>query len=473
MKDFSPYQRRVVIISILATFISFLDGVVVNVALPAIARELGGGLATQQWITNAYLLTLGSLMLIAGSLSDIFGRVRILFVGLVGFGIASLLCAFAPDPLFLIIARGIQGIAGALLVPSSLALIMANFSGGKESKAIGIWTSWTVIAAVIGPLVGGLILDAGSWRLIFAINVLPILLTLWLMSRLQAATEATTKVKVDKLGALLCALGLGGITYALIEQPHLGWAHPGIYLSLSIGLLLLVLFLLHERRAPQPMVPLVLFARRNFAMGNIATVFVYGGLSLSSFVVTIFIQQVAGYSALAAGFAFLPVTIIMFLLSSFFGSLAGKYGPRLFMAAGPIIGSVGFLLMLRTDTSINYWLDLFPGIVLFGLGLTITVAPLTAAILGSIATKYSGIGSAINNAVSRVAGLITVAVIGVLVGSQLGVAGFHTGLIFTAALLFIGGVVSAFGISNAEVSHSAQAETTALHTPTHRSPSAQ
>lgn len=458
MKEFSPQEKLVIIISILASFVSFLDGFVVNVALPAIAHELGGGLATQQWVTNAYLLTLGALILLAGSLSDIFGRIKILSIGLIGFGVTSLLCAFAPTELFLIIARGLQGIAGALLVPSSLALIMSSMHDSKQSKAIGIWTSWTVIAAIVGPLVGGFLIDVSSWRLIFAINIVPIAATLWLMRSLKTNKRHETSGKIDITGALLCVLGLGSMIYAMIEQPGLGWQHPVIYGTLLLGVILFTIFIWYEHRASHPMVPLQLFSNRNFKWGNLATVFIYGGLAVSSFIVTIFLQQVAGFSALHAGLSFIPVTILMFTLSSFFGGLAGKYGPRLFMSLGPIISGCGFLLMLFSDASVNYWLDLLPGIVLFGLGLAITVAPLTSAILGSISPQQSGIGSAINNAVSRVAGMIAIAIVGVFVGATLDVSGFHIGLLFTAGLLFTGGIISAFGIRDSLVKASRSPE---------------
>lgn len=460
MKGFTSQEKLALVVSILASFVSFLDGFVVTVALPAIANELGGGLATQQWVVNAYLLTLGSLILVAGSLSDILGRLRILYIGLVGFGITSLLCAVAPDGLFLIIARGLQGITGALLVPSSLALIMSTFTGAKEGKAIGIWTSWTVVAAVLGPLLGGLLVDISSWRLIFAINIIPIAITLWMMRSLKAKDKTQEKTRIDFIGALLCALGLGGITFALIEQPHFGWANPLIYGPLLFGLVTSITFIWYEKRIKQPMLPLALFTNRNFSMGNLATIFIYGGLSVSSFVVTIFLQQVAGFSALLAGFSFLPVTILMFFLSTYFGSLAGKYGPRLFMSLGPIVAGSGFLLMLFADETTNYWIDLLPGIVLFGLGLSMTVAPLTSAILGSISTRQSGIGSAINNAVSRIAGLIAIAAVGVLAGTTLTVEGFHVGLYFTAGLLFVGGIISAFGIRNSLIK-------AASHSPEH------
>jgi EmrB/QacA subfamily drug resistance transporter len=451
MKNFSTLEKRILIVTILASFVSFLDGFIVTVALPAITDELGGNLATQQWVVNAYLLTLGAFILLAGSLSDIFGRLKILSIGLIGFGVTSILCAIAPDQFFLIIARGLQGITGALLVPSSLALIMSSFQGPKEGKAIGMWTSWTIIAAIVGPLFGGLLVDLLSWRFVFAINILPIALTLWLMRPIPEVSKKGDKAKLDSIGALLCAGGLGGITYALIEQPQLGWSHPLLYISLSIGIILFGLFIWYEKRVQSPMLPLSLFTNRNFSMGNIATIFIYGGLAVSSFIVTIFLQQVAGFSALAAGFAFVPVTILMFLLSSYFGGLTGRYGPRLFMTCGPIIAGIGFLLMLFVDSTINYWVDLLPGVILFGLGLSITVAPLTSAILGSINSQQSGIGSAINNAVARIAGLIAVAAIGVVAGSTLNVTSFHASLIFTAIMLFAGGIISALGIRNSLV----------------------
>lgn len=455
MRNFSAHEKRIVIISILASFVSFLDGFIVTVALPSISHEFASGLATQQWVVNAYLLTLGSFILLAGSLSDIFGRLRILSMGLIGFGITSILCAIAPNEVFLIIARALQGITGALLVPSSLALIMSSFQGTKEGKAIGIWTSWTVIAAIVGPLLGGLLVDFSSWRFIFAINIIPIALTLWLMRPLPEINKREV-AKLDIIGALLCALGLGGVTYALIEQPLLGWSHPLIYSTLVCGIIFLTIFIWYEKRAQYPMLTLSLFANRNFSMGNIATIFIYGGLAVSSFIITIFLQQIAHFSALEAGFAFIPVTILMFFLSTYFGGLAGKYGPRLFMSAGPIIAGFGFLLMLFVDDTVNYWTDLLPGVTVFGLGLSITVAPLTTAILGSIRSQQSGIGSAINNAVSRIAGLIVIAAIGVIAGSTLTVTSFHTSLLFTAGLLFAGGIISAVGIRNSLVkaSHS-------------------
>ena len=448
-------QRLVLWISILASFVAFLDGSVINVALPAIMSELGGGLTTQQWVVDAYMITLGSLMLIAGSLSDLFGRQKILSLGLLGFGAASLLCVFAPTSEFLIISRGLQGVAGALLVPSSLALIISAFKGPAQGKAIGSWTAWTGISFIIGPLVGGLLVDAGSWRWIFAINVIPIAITMWLISRLKHDEQIRESTRLDVLGAALCAVGLGGSVFALIEQPNFGWAHPIIYLPLTIGLLSLAVFFWHETRSSHPMLPLRLFNIRNFAVGNVATLMIYAGLSLATFVLAIFVQQVGGYSATQAGLSLMPVTIIMFLLSGRFGGLSGKFGPRLFMSLGPIIGALGFIAMLAVDSSVSYW-TLLPGVLIFGLGLSITVAPLTSAILGSIDERQAGIGSAVNNAVARIAGLIAIAAIGPIVGASLDLNGFHRSALVTAGLLIVGGVISAVGIKNHQVT--AQAE---------------
>ncbi|HKU19230.1 MAG TPA: DHA2 family efflux MFS transporter permease subunit [Candidatus Saccharimonadales bacterium] len=445
-------QRLVLVVSILASFVAFLDSSVVNVALPAISRELGGSLVIQQWVVDAYLITLGSLILLAGSLSDLFGRRRILTAGLIGFGMASLLCAVAPSSLFLIFARAVQGIAGALLVPSSLALIMSSFSGEQQSKAIGRWTAWTGISFIVGPLVGGFLVDSSSWRLVFAINIVPIACCLWLL-RMVAAPSQTTHAKLDVIGALLCSAGLAATVFGLIEQPHLGWGSGIIVASLAVGLFALLTFVWYEAHTSTPMLPLSLFTIRNFATGNFATLSIYGGLSVATFLIIIYLQQVAGYSAFLAGLALLPVTIVMFLLSPRFGAWSSTYGVRLFMTAGPCVAGIGFLLMLRIGTHMHYWSQLFPGTLVFALGLSMTVAPLTAAVLRDVAVQRSGIASAVNNAVSRIAGLIMVALAGVIVGPHLDRAGLRKAIITTAVLLVCGGVVSWFGIRDREAVH--------------------
>lgn len=441
-------QRVVLTIAVLASFVSFLDGTVVNVALPAIARDLGGGLSTQQWVVDAYLVTLGAFILVAGSLSDVLGRVVVLRIGLIGFGTTSVAIAAAPTAEFLIVARALQGVAGALLVPSSLALITSTFRGTAQARAIGIWTGATTIAMLAGPLVGGLFVDTLSWRLVFLVNVLPIAVTLWLLLRLGHADHRRPDARVDILGAVLCAAGLGGIVFALIEQPNLGWSSPVIWMPGTLGILSFSGFLVRQRFARQPMMPLGLFRSRNFWAGNLATVFVYAALSLNGFVVSVYLQQGAGLPATLAGLASLPSTLLMILLSSRMGALAGKYGPRLFMTFGPLVMAAGALLLLNVRTDFDYWTQVLPGIVVFGLGLTATVSPLTAAVLGAIETERSGIASAVNNAVSRVAGLLAIAAVSAVVGGSLDLDGFHRAAVFTAVLMLLGAASSFLGIRN-------------------------
>jgi EmrB/QacA subfamily drug resistance transporter len=446
----SSAQRRVLLVAILASFVAFLDGSVVNVALPAIVRDLGGGLSLQQWVVDAYLITLGSLILIAGSFSDIFGRKKVLYAGLLGFLVASVLCAASPNGTFLVVARALQGAAGALLVPSSLALIMSAFDGPAEGKAIGSWTAWTGIAFVIGPLLGGFLVDAASWRYIFAINVIPIALTIWLLKDVSEEPATEAAVKVDVPGAVMCALALACLGYGLIEQAHYGWGSPLIYGTLAFGGLLSAVFLWYESRAAAPMLPLGLFKIRDFWVGNIATFAIYGGLSIATFLVVVYVQQVGGYSAIQAGLALLPVTIIMFFMSSRFGALSGRYGPRRFMTLGPLVAASGFLYMLRVGEPLQYATQLLPGILLFGLGLSMTVAPLTSAILGSVDKRQSGIASAVNNAIARIAGLVVIAALALIIGKHLDLAGFHRGVAVTAALLILGGIVSFAGIRSSK-----------------------
>jgi EmrB/QacA subfamily drug resistance transporter len=398
----------------------FLDGTVVNVALPAIADDLHTGLATQQWVVEAYLLTLGSFLLVGGSLGDIFGRRRVYVAGVVGFGATSLLCALAPDDGMLVAFRALQGIAGAVLVPSTMGIIVAVFSERERGAAIGSWTAWTGIATVIGPLAGGVLVEAASWRWVFLINLpfaaATIALTLRALPDERPAPEH--RPRVDRWGALLAALGLAGPVFALIEQPLRGWGDPLIWGSLAAGVALLGAFAVVERRERDPMVPFSLFRRRNFAWGNLATLAMYAGLGVLIFFLVLFLQQVAGYTPIEAGVAMLPVTILMFLLSKRFGALADRFGPRWFMTAGPAVGAVGLALLWRLDVHADYLTQLLPGLVVFGLGLSATVAPLTAAVLGGVEVEHAGIASGINNSIARVAGLLAVAVAGVFVSSQ-------------------------------------------------------
>ncbi|QYH35918.1 MFS transporter [Salinibacterium sp. M195] len=441
-------QRVILTIAILASFVAFLDGSVINVALPAIRDELGGGLSTQQWVVDAYLITLGSLILLAGSLSDVFGRIVILRTGLIAFGIVSLLIAIAPTAELVIVLRGFQGIAGALLVPSSLALIMSTFRGAAQARAVGQWTAWTSAAFIVGPLLGGIFVDLISWRLVFAINVLPIAVTLWMLVVLGHKDERKKDTRIDYLGAVLGIVGLGGPVFALIEQGNYGWGSPAVFVPFVVGLVSLAAFVWWQQRAAQPMLPLDLFRQRNFSVGNVATLFIYGGLSLGGFIVVVYLQEVAGFGATQAALAFLPSSIAIIVLSSYFGALSGKYGPRLFMTIGPLLASIGYVTFLSMQESVNYFTQVLPGVVLFSVGMSITVAPLTSAILGAISAQQAGIGSAVNNAVSRIASLVTVALVGVIVVGALNVENFHRVVLVTAALLFSGAVVSFVGIRN-------------------------
>ncbi|MEV7759054.1 MFS transporter [Microbacterium sp. NPDC089180] len=441
-------QRTVLAVAVLASFVSFLDGTVVNVALPAIAADLGGGLSTQQWVVDAYLVTLGAFILVAGSLSDVLGRVVVLRIGLIGFGVTSLAIAAAPTAEFLIVARALQGVAGALLVPSSLALITSTFRGAAQARAIGIWTGATTVAMLAGPLIGGVFVDTLSWRLVFLVNVLPIGVTMWLLTRLGHRDHRRPGARVDILGAVLCAAGLGGIVFALIEQPNLGWASPVIWLPGIIGILAFSGFLVRQKTAREPMMPLDLFRARNFWAGNLATVFVYAALSLNGFVLSVYLQQGAGLPATLAGLASLPSTVLMIVLSSRMGALSGRLGPRLFMTVGPLVMAAGALLLLLVGDDFDYWTQVLPGVIVFGLGLTATVSPLTAAVLGAIDSERSGIASAVNNAVSRVAGLLAIAAVSAVVGGSLDLDGFHRAAIFTAALMALGAAASFLGIRN-------------------------
>jgi len=415
--DQSRRQRLTLLACVLGSSIAFLDGTLVNVALPAIRASLRGGLDTQQWVVDSYLLTLGSLLLVGGSLGDTFGRRRIFAIGVGGFGVASLLCAAAPDAGLLIAARALQGVAGALLVPSTLALLLDTFGEEQRAAAIGSWTAWTGIATAGGPFVGGLLVQAGSWRLIFLVNLPVVLATLWLLRHAPRGLRLAG-ARVDWQGGLLCALGLAGPVFALIEQPRYGWSDPRVWPALAGGLALLAAFVAWERRVRAPMLPLTLFRRRNFAVGNVTTFVFYAALSTVAFFLVVFLQEVARYTPIAAGLALLPLSLIAFALSRRFGALADRIGPRLLMGGGPIVAGVGLLLLLRIGRHAPYASQVLPGVVVFALGLAMTVAPLTAAVLGSVEPGRSGVASGVNNAVARVAGLIAIAAVGAVVAGH-------------------------------------------------------
>jgi EmrB/QacA subfamily drug resistance transporter len=412
-------KRLTLAACILGSAIALLDSTVVNVALPTIQRDLGGGLAAQQWVSNGYLLTLGSLILVGGSLGDVFGERRVFALGVGGFGVTSLLCAAAPSIGTLIAARALQGVAGALLVPSALAVIVSVFPAQERGPAIGSWTAWGGIATVLGPLGGGELLSITSWRVIFLINVPLVLITLALiLTVIPDSGRPAVRRRVDVEGGVLGALGLAGPVFALIEQPRLGWSSPGVIGPLLAGLGFLIVFVWHERRAEDPMLPLGLFAEHNFSIGNLETFAMYAGLAVLFFFLVLFLQQIAGYSPVKSGLATLPTTLVMFSLSRRFGALADRYGPRLFMGIGPLLASVGLFLFMRIGSHVNFFTDVLPPLLLFSLGLSMTVAPLTAAVLAGVQERQAGIASGVNNAIARVAGLLATAAIGTVVSAR-------------------------------------------------------
>jgi EmrB/QacA subfamily drug resistance transporter len=465
----SRAQRLTLVATILGSTVVFLDSTVVNVALPAISEGLDAGLSGQQWVVEAYMLTLVSLLLVGGSLGDQFGRRRMFVFGLIGFGVTSALCAIAPTTEFLIAARALQGITGALLVPGSLAIVAATFEGEARGRAVGTWTAWTGIATVIGPAGGGALIGLTSWRAIFWINLPLIAATVALtLHSVEESSDPDAFRGIDWGGIVLSAAGLGGPVFALIEQPKYGWGDPLVWVPLVAGVACFALFVLHEARARHPMMDLGLFRIRNFAIANLTTLSAYAGLIGGLFFVGLYLQQVSGYSPLEAGLATTPISVILFALSPRWGKLASGTGPRLPMTLGPIVGGLGLLLMLRIDASADYPTDVLPAILVFGLGLSATVAPLTATVLDSVPEHRVGIASGINNGVSRVAGLLAIAILGAVISARFtAIAGtditggpltpnapdastsaFHLGVLIAGVLMILGGIASGLGIEN-------------------------
>lgn len=438
--------RWIIAACVLGSGVAFLDGTVVNVALPTIRDDLGAGLTGLQWILDGYLVTLSALLLLGGSLGDLFGRRRVFVVGLAGFTLASAVCGLAPNTGALIAARTVQGAAAALLVPGSLALISASFHPDDRSRAVGAWSGLAGVSGALGPFVGGYLVDAFSWRWVFLINLpLSAAAIAVTLRHVPESRDAEAVRHLDVPGALTASLGLAGLAYALIEGAN-GFGGPETAAAI-VGTAMLGLFLVVERRSTQPMLPLGIFGSKQFTGANLTTLAVYTGLGGATFLVVLELQLALGYSALEAGTALLPITVIMLALSSRSGALAQRIGPRIPMTVGPMVIAIGLLLLSFVGPGSSYVRSIFPALVVFGLGLAATVAPLTSAVLAAVDDHHLGVGSGVNNAFARVAGLLSVALLPALVhldlssGSALD-AGYPAALRLAAGLCIAGGVVA-------------------------------
>jgi EmrB/QacA subfamily drug resistance transporter len=449
----------VLLATVLGSGIAFLDSTVVNVALPTIGEDLNAGISSLQWVVNAYTLTLSGLLLLGGSLGDHFGRRRIFVLGVVWFAAASALCGIAPTDEALIAARALQGVGGALLTPGSLAILEATFRREDRAPAIGAWSGLGGVTAAIGPFLGGWLVQAATWRLIFLINLPLAVVVVWVAVRhVPESRDPNARGRLDWPGAALAAAGLAGIVYALTDGATKGWTSPVILASGLGGVAALAGFVLWERRTPAPMLPLDIFASRQFTSANLVTFVVYGALGGALFLIPIQLQRVVGYSPLASGVSLVPVTLVMLLLSARAGRLASRIGPRLPMTLGPLGVAAGLALYTRVGPGASYPVDILPASLVFGLGLVLTVAPLTSTVLAAAPAEHAGIASAVNNDVARTAGLLAVAVLPVVAGitgagalePAAFAAGFRTAMIIAAVLCAAGGVLSWVAIRNPE-----------------------
>ncbi|GAB3266311.1 MFS transporter [Kineosporia babensis] len=450
----TPAGRWVLTAAVLGSAVVSLDATVVNVALPTIGQDLDAGVAGLQWTVNGYALTLAALILLGGSLGDRFGRRRIFVLGVAWFGLASLLCGLAPNLETLVLARALQGVGGALLTPGSLAMISASFCREDRARAIGAWSGLGGVAAAVGPLIGGALLEQ-SWRWIFLINLPLTVFVIYLAVRHVPETlDADAPRRPDLLGSATGAIGLGGLTYALIAAPS--GNQPVVWIAGLVGVLGFAFFILTERRSPHPLVPLDVFANRQFTAANLVTFALYSAISGVFFLLAIVLQVVVGLSPLQAGTAMLPVTLLMLTLSSRTGALAARIGPRRPMTFGPLIMAGGLLLMLRIQPEAGYFSNALPGILVFGTGLTLTVAPLTAAVLAAAEDRHAGVASGVNNAVARTAGLLSVAVLPLLMGlsgddfARPGALadGFHIAVLCCAVLMALSALIAWFGVKD-------------------------
>jgi EmrB/QacA subfamily drug resistance transporter len=446
----------VLAVAVLGSGIAFLDATVVNVALPDIGRDLHASTSTLQWILNGYVLTLASLILLGGSLGDRYGRRRIFVLGTGVFTIASLFCAVAPNAELLVVARLVQGVGGALLTPGSLAMVESGFRPADRARAIGAWSGLSAVAGALGPLLGGLLVGAVSWRAVFLINLpLGIFIVVMAGRHVPETRDLAAGGRLDFRGAILAALGLAGTTYALIEAPAHG-ASPLVPVIAIGGGLALIAFLLAERRSANPMMPLSMFSSRQFSAANAVTFVVFGALSGVFFLLVAFLQISLGYSPLAAGTALLPITALMLVGSAPAGALAERIGPRIPLTVGPVVTTLGLIMMSRIDPGDGYLSAVLPAVIVFGLGLTLVVAPVTATVMAAAEERHSGIASGINTAVSRLAGLIVIAVLPVVAGLS-GERfydpaamdhGFHVAMLACAGLAAAGGVLAWLTISS-------------------------
>ncbi|MGB3827842.1 MAG: MFS transporter [Ornithinimicrobium sp.] len=455
--EFSSAQGRwILLAAILGSGLAGIDATVVNVALPAIGTDLGAGFAGLQWTVTAYTLTLAAFVLSGGALADRFGRRRIFAIGIIWFAVASLLCGLAPGIGTLVAARTFQGVGAALLVPGSLAMIQSSFVPADRARAIGAWSGLGGVATAIGPFLGGWLVESVSWRWVFFINAPLAIVVVAVVWRHVPETRAPDREPVDLVGAGLAVLSLAGVTYALVEQPSRGFGAPTVWGAALIGLAAAVAFLVTQSRLQHPMLPLGIFSSAQFSAANAVTFTAYGGFGAVFFLLVIQLQVVSGFSPLRAGISILPITLLMLLLSARSGELANRIGPRLQMSVGPVVCAVGLLLMLRIGPDADYVVDVLPGVGVFGFGLAIMVAPLTATALAAAPDEHAGLASGVNNAVARAAGLLAIAVLPAVVG--IGGAdytdpvafnnGFDTSLWIAAGVLTLGACIAAATISN-------------------------
>jgi EmrB/QacA subfamily drug resistance transporter len=443
----STKGRWIIAATALGSGIAFLDATVVNVALPAISKDLDTGVRGLQWILDAYLVTLSALLLLGGSVGDRFGRRRAFIAGLVLFVAASVACGAAPNTGMLIAARAVQGVGAAFLVPNSLSIISSSFTDDDRGRAIGAWSGLTGLASAIGPFVGGYLIDAVSWRLVFFINVPLAALAIWVALRHVPETRSDEPSQLDLPGAFTVTLGLAAISYALIEGSS-GFDAPEV-IATVVGVVALLAFVAIERRATDPMLPLSMFRSAQFNGANLTTLAVYGGLGGALFLVVLYLQVVLGYSALEAGAAFLPFTFLMLVFSPRVGALAQKIGPRIPMTIGPVVAGIGLILLSRIEPGDHYVTSILPPVIVFAAGMTLTVAPLTSTVLAAVDERHLGVASGTNNAVARLAGLLAVAVLPWLsgIGSQVSDSqtlqdGYPTALRISGGLCIVGGFVA-------------------------------